>query len=110
MGRPIHVKFNGELRLEQQEATNALTEYDNGVLAATTAFGKTVTAAAIIAERKVNTLILVHTQALLEQWKRSLSEFLIPEQQKNAAEKSNSRLSDSLEEVKTHFAELSTLQ
>lgn len=92
LGRQIDVKFNGELCPEQQEATNALTEYDNGVLAATTAFGKTVTAAAIIAERKVNTLILVHTQALLEQWKRSLSEFLIineilPEQPKKRGRK-----------------------
>lgn len=49
---------------------------DNGVLSATTAFGKTVTAAALIAERKVNTLILVHTKALLGQWKERLETFL----------------------------------
>lgn len=50
--------------------------YENGVLHATTAFGKTVTAAALIARRKVNTLILVHSKALLTQWHERLSEFL----------------------------------
>lgn len=76
-GRNINVKFNGELHIDQQEAVSEQMKYDNGVIAATTAFGKTVTAIGIIAERKVNTLILVHTQALLQQWKKSLEEFLI---------------------------------
>jgi len=48
----------------------------NGVLSATTAFGKTVSAAALIAEIKVNTLVIVHTKALLNQWKERLEEFL----------------------------------
>lgn len=76
-GRNINVKFNGELHIDQQEAVSEQMKYDNGVIAATTAFGKTVTAIGIIAARKVNTLILVHTQALLQQWKKSLEEFLI---------------------------------
>lgn len=75
-GRKIDVDFNGKLHQDQQEAVISLTNSNNGVLAATTAFGKTVTAAAIISKLKVNTLILVHTQALLEQWKKSLTEFL----------------------------------
>lgn len=50
--------------------------HTNGVLSATTAFGKTVTAAALIAQRKINTLILVHSKALLMQWHERLSEFL----------------------------------
>lgn len=37
---------------------------------------KTVTAAAIIARKKVNTLILVHSKALLTQWHERLVEFL----------------------------------
>ena len=53
-----------------------MTAHDNGVLNATTAFGKTVTAIGLLAERKVNTLILVHTKALLDQWKSRLEEFL----------------------------------
>lgn len=49
---------------------------NNGVLAATTAFGKTVAAIGMIARRKVNTLILVHSRALLEQWKNACEHFL----------------------------------
>lgn len=74
-GNPITVTFNGKERNEQLDAS-ALMPYKNGVLAATTAFGKTVTAAALIARRKVNTLVLVHSKALLLQWHERLSEFL----------------------------------
>ena len=49
---------------------------NNGVLSATTAFGKTVTAIGLIARRGVNTLILVHTKALLDQWVKALEQFL----------------------------------
>ncbi len=76
-GRAIDVSFNGELRPDQRDAVEALTAAEGGVLAATTAFGKTVTAIGLIAERRVGTLILVHTQALLQQWKKSLEQFLI---------------------------------
>ena len=75
-GSPIDVSFNGILRAEQIPAAEALLERYNGVLSATTAFGKTVIAAYLIGQRKVNTLVLVHTQALLNQWKASMSEFL----------------------------------
>ena len=64
-----------------------------GVLSATTAFGKTVVGAYLIGERKVSTLILVHSSALLEQWKTSLEQFLsirepLPEQPKRRGRKS----------------------
>lgn len=75
-GNKISVSFQGEEREEQLEAINALLPYTNGILHATTAFGKTVTAAAIIARKKVNTLILVHSKALLKQWYDRLTEFL----------------------------------
>ena len=75
-GNSIGVTFKGKEREEQLEAIASLMPYSNGVLAATTAFGKTVTAAALIARRKVNTLILVHSKALLLQWHERLSEFL----------------------------------
>lgn len=75
-GTPISVSFQGKEREEQLAAINALLMYSNGVLHATTAFGKTVTAAAIIARKKVNTLILVHSKALLAQWHERLTEFL----------------------------------
>lgn len=75
-GNEIRVGFNGELRPEQIPAAEALLVHNNGVLSATTAFGKTVIAAYLIGQRKINTLVLVHTQALLNQWKKALSEFL----------------------------------
>ena len=76
-GRPISVHFNGELRENQQEAVNALATNNTGVLSATTAFGKTVSAIGLIAEHSVNTLILVHTKALLDQWVQRLEQFLV---------------------------------
>lgn len=75
-GVPFEVPFRGELRPEQQLAAEAMVAHDTGVLAATTAFGKTVVAAWLVARRGVNTLVLVHRQALLEQWVERLSAFL----------------------------------
>jgi DNA or RNA helicases of superfamily II len=75
-GDSLDLVFQGELRPEQQAAAKALLEHDTGVLAATTAFGKTVVAAWLIAKRGATTLILVHRQQLLEQWIERLSSFL----------------------------------
>ncbi len=75
-GNPVEVTFTGILRPDQQVAAAAMLGHDTGVLAATTAFGKTVVAASLIASRGVNTLILVHRQQLLEQWIERLSSFL----------------------------------
>ena len=75
-GRPLEVQFTGTLRPEQETAAAAMLAHDTGVLAATTAFGKTVVAAWLIAARGVNTLVLVHRQQLLEQWIERLSSFL----------------------------------
>ncbi|MBF0502973.1 MAG: DEAD/DEAH box helicase family protein [Candidatus Riflebacteria bacterium] len=75
-GTSLNVTFRGELRSEQKMAAEAMLAHDIGVLAATTAFGKTVIAAWMIAKRGVNTLILVHRRQLLEQWLERLSAFL----------------------------------
>ncbi len=75
-GRPLEVEFLGELRPDQQTALEAMLAHADGVLSAPTAFGKTVTAAAIIARRGVNTLILVHRTELLKQWQERLQAFL----------------------------------
>lgn len=75
-GKAIDVSFNGTLRSEQEPAAQALLAEDMGVLSATTAFGKTVIGAYLIGQRKVNTLILVQSSALLEQWRASLGQFL----------------------------------
>ncbi len=73
---PADVSFRGELRRPQLAAFDALVAHDNGVLAATTAFGKTVVAAALIARRTRSTLILVHRRELLHQWVERLRTFL----------------------------------
>ncbi len=75
-GHPIDVGFAGTLRLDQETAVSAMLHHDTGVLCAPTAFGKTVTAAAIIARRGVNTLVLVHRTELLKQWQERLRVFL----------------------------------
>lgn len=76
-GRPIRVSFNGELRVQQDLAANRLLSYDNGILSATTAFGKTVVCSYLVAQRKVNTLILVENVELVSQWKEELEKFLV---------------------------------
>lgn len=73
---PETVRFRGELRQQQSRAFDALAEHDNGVLAATTAFGKTVVASALIARRARNTLVLVHRRELQSQWVERLGSFL----------------------------------
>jgi superfamily II DNA or RNA helicase len=76
VGNPIALNFQGVLRPEQKVAGDAMLSHDMGVLSATTAFGKTVIATYMIAERGVNTLVLVHRRQLLDQWVSRLSEFL----------------------------------
>ena len=73
---PSRVKFQGALHGAQIKAFDALTPHDHGVLAATTAFGKTVVAAALIAQRGRNALVLVHRRELLTQWMERLKTFL----------------------------------
>jgi len=75
-GKPIAVNFQGNLRDDQAEAVRLTLKHNEGVLCAPTAFGKTVVAAKLIAARGVNTLVLVHRQQLLEQWRARLAMFL----------------------------------
>ncbi len=75
-GKQIQLAFGGTLRPEQEKAGAAMLAHDFGVLSATTAFGKTVLAAWLMAQRGVNTLVLVHRQQLMEQWVERLSQFL----------------------------------
>jgi len=75
-GQPIEVAFAGTLRLDQEAAVAAMLNHEAGVLCAPTAFGKTVTAAAMIARRGVTTLVLVHRTELLKQWQERLQAFL----------------------------------
>lgn len=75
-GAPIEGEFNGQLRPAQEDAAKEIVVHDEGILCAPTAFGKTAVAAWLIAARKVNTLVLVHRQQLLDQWQERLTMFL----------------------------------
>jgi superfamily II DNA or RNA helicase len=75
-GHAIDAQFYGDLRAKQLVAVEELLNFDNGILHANTAFGKTVAAIALIAERRINTLIIVDRVSLLEQWCERLSVFL----------------------------------
>ncbi len=75
-GEPLPITFIGQLTSLQTDALSQLLLYENGVLSATTGFGKTVIAAALIAQRKVNTLIIVDRTQLQLQWIEKLSAFL----------------------------------
>ena len=75
-GRPITTSFAGKLRQPQQELAECLLQFDEGLLCAPPAFGKTAIAAWLISERLVNTLVLVHRGQLLDQWRERLASFL----------------------------------
>nr|MBN2277236.1 DEAD/DEAH box helicase [candidate division Zixibacteria bacterium] len=75
-GKTIDVSFEGKLQDIQYGAASKMLENEDGVLVAPTGFGKTVIASWLIAQRKVNTLILVHRRILMDQWRERLSLFL----------------------------------
>lgn len=75
-GKRIDVAFAGKLYLEQKDASSHMLENDIGILSAATGFGKTVVGSYLIAERKVNTLILVHTNEIMQNWLTDLDRFL----------------------------------
>ena len=76
-GTPLALTFRGALRPDQQPAAEQLLAHEEGVLAAATAFGKTVVAAWMIARRRANTLVLVHRRQLMDQWQERLAAFLV---------------------------------
>jgi superfamily II DNA or RNA helicase len=76
LGRPVSFEFHGELRDEQKKAADAILAGSDGILSASTAFGKTVIALWVMAKRKVNTIVLVHRKQLMDQWTQRISQFL----------------------------------
>lgn len=80
-GRGIDVSFQGELYPEQKIAAEKMLAYDNGVLHAATAFGKTAVGAYLVAERKVNTLVLVHNTEIMKNWVEDFEKFLLIEEE-----------------------------
>lgn len=76
VGKCIDVIFKGELYPEQKQAAEKMLEGNNGVLHAATAFGKTAVGAYLVAERKVNTLVLVHNTEIMKNWVEDFEKFL----------------------------------
>ncbi len=63
------------LRDEQIKAKEKILKNNYSLLIAPPGFGKTAVASAVISERRVATLILVHKTVLLDQWSKRLSEY-----------------------------------
>lgn len=74
--KKLKTEFTGELTAPQSEAVKQIGKSDIGILMAPPGSGKTVMACALIAERKVSTLVLIHRQPLMEQWRERISTFL----------------------------------
>jgi len=75
-GQRLQLQFQGTLTSVQQAAADTLCAHDIGVFVAPPGVGKTVVGIHIIAARSCSTLILVHRQPLLDQWRAQLSLFL----------------------------------
>lgn len=81
-GAPQGFAFCGTLRESQTLAVREMLRHDDGILAAGTAFGKTVAALWLVAKRDTSTLVLVNRRQLLDQWVQRIATFLgIPEKE-----------------------------
>jgi superfamily II DNA or RNA helicase len=76
----ISVKFNGKLRNDQINISNEMIDQINTdkrcLLSAFTGIGKTVISLNVIAQLKRKTLIIVHKEFLMEQWRDRIHQFL----------------------------------
>lgn len=76
-GTKVSIKLDLKLREKQKKALKALLSEDQGLLIASTGFGKTIVAVVLIAERKVSTLILVNRVELVRQWQTRLQTLIV---------------------------------
>ena len=79
-GEDIDVPFEGELREFQKPVVKAYIDSavkcGAGLIEVHCGFGKTICALNIISKLKKKTLVIVHKEFLLEQWKERISQFL----------------------------------
>ena len=75
-GDGVQLAFTGDLTETQQKACRELLKHETGTFVAPPGIGKTVIGIKMIAEREVNTLVLVHRKPLLEQWRTQIAAFL----------------------------------
>lgn len=73
---PIEVALVADLTALQAESLEALSAHDLGVLVGPPGSGKTVIACALIARRRLPTLVIVDRQPLVEQWRDRLKQHL----------------------------------
>ena len=81
-GKPINIKFSSDLRDNQKPVVKkfleAAEERGGGVISVPCGFGKTVLALYLVAALKVKTLVIVHKEFLMDQWKERI-EFFLPD-------------------------------
>lgn len=79
-GAPIDLLFHGSLRPQQTEVADKtvahLDTHGGGLLQLRCGFGKTIIALHLFARLKVKTLVLVHKEFLMNQWKERIAQFL----------------------------------
>tara|TARA_Y100001970_G_scaffold190117_1_gene231160 strand:- start:2433 stop:3884 length:1452 start_codon:yes stop_codon:yes gene_type:complete len=79
-GEMIHLKFNGNLRKEQEPIINlyqkACEEKGGGLISLKCGGGKTVLALYIIAMLQKKTIVVVHKDFLMTQWRDRIKQFL----------------------------------
>lgn len=76
VGRSIFINHKIQPRSELQKAAMShMIKNNKGIIQLAPGVGKTVISIYVIAERKINTIILVHRNALSDQWKERLLQF-----------------------------------
>lgn len=81
-GQDIDVAFNGELYADQSEPVDAVLKrfedphFSGGILSLPCGEGKTVSSIYIIAKLKKKTIIVVHKEFLMNQWRQEINTFL----------------------------------
>jgi superfamily II DNA or RNA helicase len=73
--KAIMFKTTLQLSDEQKKVASMLLKHDRAILEAKPGFGKTMVALYCMKRRKQPTLIIVHTKALLQQWKKRIEEW-----------------------------------
>ena len=81
-GVPISIEFQGKLKKETNQdiasakAIEHLNTFGGGILSLPTGYGKTCVSLYILSQLKVKTLIIVHKEFLMNQWKERIEQFL----------------------------------